>query len=300
MGADAEILVFGYDRYRRTVVPRLIELIGGAGPTPWFEDVCRRLGVYFEDEWRILAGALRQRPTDLARHCTWLGADLRHLGQPPVSRDAWLRLGRGTETRRLMAELRAVVHGVRPAPAETGLEAGRWEQIRCSSGACPERFHCLLHERAGPPAPEMLYWLFEALAMDCCIGERRFVGRNATPDDFRPVLRDLGVPPGDRLAELFDALGSRGAALGHTGAGADGIHGWLIPAEAADLATRLDRLDLPVVAPTDDAMSEAHRATSRGAGFSWPRLTLSFVRIMAHRAAAGGHGLLFGHDVSAG
>ncbi|MFI5891786.1 hypothetical protein ACIA5D_16900 [Actinoplanes sp. NPDC051513] len=71
------ILVFDYDRYRATVVPGLIELIGGAGPTPWFEDVCRRLGQHFEGEWRDLVAELRKRPV------RDLGPD-RRLGAGPL------------------------------------------------------------------------------------------------------------------------------------------------------------------------------------------------------------------------
>ncbi|WP_327001132.1 hypothetical protein OHA72_39225 [Dactylosporangium sp. NBC_01737] len=87
MGADADVHVFDHDRYRHTVAPGLIELIGGAGPTPWFNGVCDRLGDGFGPTWRDLAAALRARPTDLARHCTWLGEDLCHRAgrRPPAT-----------------------------------------------------------------------------------------------------------------------------------------------------------------------------------------------------------------------
>jgi hypothetical protein len=270
VGADASVYVFDYDRYRRTVVPGLTGLIGGAGPTPWFDGLCERRGDGFEREWRQLAAALRQRPTDLARHCTWLGGDLRHPGRSPTARDGW-------EGRR-----------------------GRWDLVRCASGTCPERSRCLLHERVVPPASELtelLFILVDEATGECCVGLGRFVGRNATLHGLRPLLSDLGVPPGDRVLELFAALGGRGWANGFALGAADGIHGWLTPDETADLAGRLDPLDLPVVEPTDAAMREAHRATMDGGGFPWEPLTLSFLRIMAHRATRGGHGLLFGHDV---
>ncbi|GAB3840813.1 hypothetical protein [Dactylosporangium cerinum] len=187
MGADGTVHVFDYDRYRHTVVPGLIGLIGGAGPTPWFNDVCDRLGGGFEPGWRQLAAELRERPTDLARHCTWLGEDLRHPGRSPAARDAW-------EGRR-----------------------GRWDLVRCSSQTCPERTHCLLHERLGRARSELMEELFilvEAVTEDCCVGLGRFIGRNATLHGLRPLLSDLGVPAGDRVFELFAALGGRGWANG--------------------------------------------------------------------------------------
>ncbi|KUL21487.1 hypothetical protein [Actinoplanes awajinensis] len=262
MGADAEIFVFDYDRYRRTAVPGLVEVIGGAGVTPWLDGVCRRRGEHFAEEWLELADASRAAPVDLVAHCGWLGDDLRYLGALPESRVDWRR-------------------------------TGRWEQVRCSSGSCPERARCLLHERADRDTPEMLFWLFEAVVGECCVGEGRFLGRNMTLGALPPV-------PDGRVAELLVALGGRGAGLGHVPSGADGVHGWLVPAEAAELAGGLDRLDLPVVEPTDAAMNAAHGDVLRGAGHPWPELTLSFVRIMACRAAGSGHGLLFGHDVSTG
>jgi hypothetical protein len=268
VGADASLSVFDYDRYRHTVVPGLIGLIGGAGRTPWLDDVCDRLGDGFAPAWRDLAATLRERPTDLARHCTWLGGDLRHPGRSQAARDGW-------EGRR-----------------------GRWEVVRCASGTCPERSHCLLHERAAQPFSEptdVLSILVDAVTEDCCVGPARFVGRNATLHGLRPLLSDLGVPPGDRVFELFDALGGRGWANGFTLGAADGVHGWLTPPEAAELAGGLDPLALPAVGPTDAAMHEAHRATQRDGGPAWQPLTLSFVRIMAHRAAQDGHGLLFSH-----
>ncbi len=267
VGADAVVYVFDYQRYRRTVVPGLTELIGGAGPTPWLDGVCDRLGDGFEREWRALAAALQEQPTDLARHCTWLGADLRHPGRPPAVRDGW-------------------EHG------------GRWELVRCPSGTCPERAHCLLHEHLRRPATELMETLFilvDAVTAECGVGLGRFIGRNATLHGLLPLLRDLGVPPEDRVFELFAALGGRGWANGFALGVADGVHGWLTPDEAAELAGRLDPLDLPAVEPTDAAMRRAHHDTMRAGGPPWLPLTLAFVRIMAHRAAGGGHGLLFTH-----
>ncbi|MCO8276857.1 hypothetical protein M1L60_40385 [Actinoplanes sp. TRM 88003] len=209
MGADAEIYVFDYDRYRAEVVPRLLEVVGGAGPTPWFEGVCRRLGEHFEDEWRDLVEELRERPADWSRHCTFLGDDLRHLGPRPANRDAWARTGRREETRRLMDDLRHKRTTVEPPTA------AKWGQLRCASVTCPERTRCLLHEQAGEFGPDMLYWLYEAVAAECCVGEREFLGRNATLHDFVPTLRALGLSPTDPVFTLLEALGDRGGALGH-------------------------------------------------------------------------------------
>jgi hypothetical protein len=287
VGADAELLVFDYERYRRSVVPRLVELVGGAGTTPWLTGVDERLGEFFGEEWLELAATLQKQPVDLARHCTWLGDDLRPAGPVTAAR-------RNGDDGRLLRDLRDKLVGAEPAPVPPSGP----QQARCSSGTCPERSHCLLHEQAGPHAPEMLRWLFEAVTTECCLGERRFLGRNATLHDFRPVLHELGAAPDDQVLVLLDALGGRGAALGHTDIGPAGVHGWLTPAETPVLAGRLNRLDLPVIGTTDKAMSQAHGANLRGEGAPWRHLTLSYVRVMAHRAAAAGHGLLFGHDVS--
>jgi hypothetical protein len=61
MGADAYVHVVDHDRYRDTVVPGLTDLIGGAGPTPWLDGGCDRLGESFGSEWRDPAVALRER-----------------------------------------------------------------------------------------------------------------------------------------------------------------------------------------------------------------------------------------------
>ncbi len=90
VGADAEIFVFDYERYRGEVVPALVELLRTGEAVPWLAEVFQSappLGEHgYDVQWPRLAAELRERPTDLARFCTWLGNDLRYLGAAPVDR----------------------------------------------------------------------------------------------------------------------------------------------------------------------------------------------------------------------
>lgn len=275
MGSQAEIFVFDYERYCGEVVPALVELLRTGEAVPWLDDVFRSLTHMDEDgydvRWPRLASQLRDRPADLARHCTWLGGDLRYVGVDPVDR-------------------------------YTG------KQLTCRSVRCPERLHCRYHREVDRLAAEDLNELHEALVATRCLGPSQFLGRNSTPNDYVPVLHRQGVSAGDPLRGLLAALATRGAAVGYQFGVGEGIHGWLTVAETAELAVHLDRLDLPRYEPTFAAMEETFAAMedmmklSRGDSFiesQWQDMSLSFVRTVATIAANGGRAVLWGNSVLA-
>ncbi|MFG3700934.1 hypothetical protein ACGF5C_23930 [Micromonospora sp. NPDC047620] len=263
MGADAEIFVFDYGRYRSDVVPALLELLRTGEVVPWLDDVFRAAtpmdGQGYDVLWPRLASQLRERPTDLARYCTWLGPDLRYVGEDRVNR----------ATR---------------------------EQLTCPSLTCPERVRCPFRQDGDRHAVEELNTLHEALVAVCCLGPSQFVGRTVTPDYYLPVLERQGVPADDPLRALLAALARRGAALGYQYGVTEGIHGWLTVAETAELAARLGHLDLPRYEPTFAAMANL----SKRAGPTrreWQDVSLSFVRTVATIAAGAGRSVLWGNDV---
>ncbi|MCW3820014.1 hypothetical protein ONA91_36840 [Micromonospora sp. DR5-3] len=263
MGADAEIFVFDYQRYRDEVVPAFVELLRTGEPVPWLGEVFRSatpMGEYgYDVVWPRLAAQLREQPTDLARYCTWLGRDLRYLGGREVDRSAG-------------------------------------KLLTCSSLTCPERVRCRFHQGGDLQVVEELNALHEALVALRCLGPSQFLGRTITPNFYLPVLERQDVPTGDPLRNLLDALATRGAAVGYQFGVTEGIHGWLTVAETAELAARLDRLDLPRYQPTFAAMADR----SKRGGFSaseWQELSLSFVRTVATVAACAGRAVLWGHDV---
>ncbi|MER7891362.1 hypothetical protein ABTX15_16195 [Micromonospora sp. NPDC094482] len=79
----------------------------------------------------------------------------------------------------------------------------------------------------------------------------------------------------------------------------EGIHGWLDLPETAELAVRLDRLDLPRYEPTLTAMTD-HAKRDGFTADEWREMSLSFVRTMATIAAGEGRAVLWGNDVSPG
>ncbi|MBL7260596.1 hypothetical protein [Paractinoplanes lichenicola] len=88
VGADAEVFVFDYERYRQEIVPVLTGILRG-DPTPaWLEDLFRAARPMdqwgFDVQWPRMVEELQERPFDLAGHADWLGDDLRYLGEPPA------------------------------------------------------------------------------------------------------------------------------------------------------------------------------------------------------------------------
>ncbi|GAA1655445.1 hypothetical protein [Actinoplanes couchii] len=257
MGSDAELYVFDYHRYRTEVVAALVDLLRTGEPGDYLTGFLRAAEPRFDQlRDRIVAG-LGVQPADLARHCTYLGADLRYLhGEPRVDQ-------RNTLT--------------------------------CVSASCPERDRCVLHRQRN--AVEHLNVLYEALVWRRCLDRPRFVGRTFIPFTYDPLLDDLGVPAGDRLGRLLAALGTRGAVFGYTFGTTEGVHGWLTGDETAELASLLDALPLPRFAPTYEKMDELHTVSRQGGGPPWLGLSLAFVRTVATIAAAEGRAVLWGNDV---
>ncbi|MET3428808.1 hypothetical protein BJ973_008020 [Actinoplanes tereljensis] len=223
MGADAEIFVFDYERYRGEVVPVLTALLRTGLPASWLADLFTRAEHGYDQAWPRLADRYRAEPVDLARHCTWLGSDLRYAGPTRVDRSVGKR-------------------------------------VRCDAPSCPERTRCPFHRDSDPAGAESLNVLHEALVASRCLGPSVFLGRTITPDYYVPLLERLEVPAADPVRGLLDALATRGAALGHQYGVTEGIHGWLTVAETAELAATLNRLPLPRYPPTFAAMTAAAAA----------------------------------------
>ncbi|MFI7607227.1 hypothetical protein ACIBTV_19090 [Micromonospora sp. NPDC049366] len=264
MGADAEIFLFDHDRYRDQVVPALTELLRAGSVVPWLDAVfasATPMGGYGYDVlWTRLAERLREQPVDIARDWPWLGSDLRYVGERPHQRALGRHVGR---------------------PSGDGAERG--------SSRSPQ---------AGEPViVEELNALHEALVALYCLGPGQFLGRSVTPDFYLPVLDSQQVPAGDPLRSLLAALATRGAVLGDQFGVTEGIHGWLDVPETAELAVRLDRLDLPRCEPTFAAMADHARRGGYSPG-EWRELSLSFVRTMATIAADESRAVLWGNDVS--
>jgi hypothetical protein len=276
MGADAEVFLFDYRRYRDEVVPALLELLGAGRAPTWlteFIERCDEQEAYGRDWTGILIPYLRAHPTDVARYCTHLTADLAYRS------GEWTRRGWGAQT-----------------------------YSPCRSTGCPERGGCPMHEAqarrpsGGSEILELLNALFEGVVAVHCLTSSQFVGRSCYALDYLPLLTTLGVDAGDTVRELFAALELRGRVLGYQFGGSEGIHGWLTPAETVELGSRLRDLELPEYEATLDGMG-AHRQVGPEGGTSYPahefdRLSLSFVRTMAILAAEAGMGLLWGNDVS--
>jgi len=258
MGADAEIFVFDYERYRSEVVPALVQLLLAGEPEPWLGEVFQAAtpnGEYGYDViWPRLATQLADQPTDLVRHCTWLGDDLRYHEAEP--RDPLM--------------------------------------LTCPSSICPERRRCVFHQERH--AVEDLNALHEALVATRCLGKSQFVGRTITPYFYEPALDRLRVSAKDRVRELLAGLATRGAVVGYQVGDTEGIHGWLTGPETAELARRLDALPLPRYPATFEAMAERHKQTEY-THESWQDLSLSFVRTVSAIAAEDRKAVLWGNDV---
>lgn len=262
MGADADLHVFDYERYRTEVVPAFVAMVRTGEPPAWLAEIVRAGSADPDDfySWADLVRRLRDRPVDLARYCSFLGDDLRYLGSRPVDRT-------------------------------TGA------QLACQSSDYPARAWCLIHQDRDRSEVETLNTLHEAVVSVLCLGESQFVGRSVTPYYYRAVLERKGVPAGDPVRGLLDVLATRGAVIGYQFGGTEGIHGWLTPAETASLAAELDQLDLPRYEPSFAAMAAVRRAAGRESQTEWAELSLSFVRTVAVIAARDGKGVLWGNDV---
>ena len=177
-----------------------------------------------------------------------------------------------------------------------------WEQRSCKSDDCPERDHCPFHGLGSPSIAEQVNWLFQIAVSICCLGGSQFVGRSWTVSRYSELLLALGVPEDDPVLSLLARLGKRGFVIGYQfGFGFEGINGWLDPSETADLAGRLDLLQLPRYQTSFAAMERLRMPGAAGGyeyeGFSFAALSLSFVRTVAAIAAQERKGLLWGVGV---
>jgi hypothetical protein len=170
------------------------------------------------------------------------------------------------------------------------------KQLTCPSLTCPERVRCRFHQDGDQHAVEELNALHEALVAVRCLGPSQFLGRSVTPHFYVPVLERQDVPATDPLRGLLAALATRGAALGYQFGVTEGIHGWLTVAETAELAARLDGLNLPRYEPTFAAIANQSRHTGFTAS-EWQDVSLSFVRTVATIAANAGRAVLWGNDI---
>lgn len=177
-----------------------------------------------------------------------------------------------------------------------------WEQRSCTSDDCPEREHCPFHCVGSPSIAEQVNWLFQIGVSIWCLGRSQFVGRSWTVSRYSELLPALGVPEDDPILNLLALLGKRGFVIGYQfGFGSEGINGWLDPSETADLARRLDLLQLPRYETSFAAMERLRMPGADGGyeyqGFSFEALSLSFVRTVALIAAKEGKGLLWGNGL---
>lgn len=177
-----------------------------------------------------------------------------------------------------------------------------WEQRVCISDDCPEREHCPFHRSGSPSIAEQVNWLFRIAVSVNCLGRSQFVGRSWTVSRYSEILPALGVREEDPILKLLALLGKRGFVIGYQfGFGFEGINGWLYASETAELATRLDVLQLPRYEPSFEAMEQLRLPGAEGGyeypGFSFEDLSLSFVRTVAMIAAEEHKGLLWGNNV---
>lgn len=276
MGTTTELYLLDYHRYRFEVVPALVRLLRTGEPTSWLADVLTPESRGDPGRVAALLGRLRSRRTDLLRHCGQLGEDLRST-EPASPAPAAGRPTPGTTS-----------GSGRPVPVPG---------TACPSAQCPERQSCPLHVGREPWLIDTMRGVYQAAVVARCLGPSQHLGPVRT---YTSTLTELGVASPDELHGLLRALWSRGTTLSH--APDHGIQGWLTPAEADELARRLDALALPRYEPTFAAMSAQLRPCPDGQGYpteGLDRLSLSFVRTVAHLAGQRGHGVLCGVSLTA-
>jgi hypothetical protein len=273
MGADANLFVFDYAKYRAEVVPGFAALLRDGVAAEWMLEVQRREreAVGLEDYRAAISEVMGA--VDLGAHCSYLGEDWSVAGPVAGSRNLY--------------------------------ELG-WETRACWSESCAARGRCPFHCSAGTAVEDLLFWFQKSVAVRC-LGEGQFLGRSVDCYFYWEGLEELGAPT--RVRELLELLGRRGFMVGYRWVvGTDGIHGWLDPEETQELGERLFALDLPDYECSFAAMRgfQTMRNLAEGTGreFLWPayehpeysfeRLSLSYVRTVCQLAAREGKGVLWG------
>jgi hypothetical protein len=154
---------------------------------------------------------------------------------------------------------------------------------------------------------EGLLRLYQDAVVKGCLGPCQFLGRSIDVYFYWDILTALGVGKRAPLRRLLKNLGRRGFAMGYAfTAGGDGVHGWLSPAETAELASGLFALPLPDYPVSFAEMQKFVRRqpspdfplrTYDHPTASFEELSLSFLRTVAFLAARENRGLLWGNDI---
>jgi len=284
MGADARLFLFDYELYQGDVLPAFLRLIGDGSADDWMLELHRMHtdGVSFNECLAHHSATLA--PVEILKYCTYLDSDL--------------------AVRKIVSE----PHNL--------YDCG-WETRACRSGDCVVRERCPFHFLEGPQqtiAVDYLLRLFQMVVADRCLGPGQFLGRSIDCFFYWETLDELGVAPADPIRLLLQRLGRRGFLIGYEFvAGTDGIHGWLRPDEAKELAERLFAFDLPEYERSFAAMEKFKQVRNIledravGLDFRWPayeqasgsfeRLSLSFVRTVCNLAAREGKGVLWGNGI---
>ncbi len=284
MGADARLYVFDYELYRNLVVPTFARLMFGGPVDTWLLDVLR------SDEVESLFGEPNSTlvgfaPQGFWESCTYLDAEL------------------------------AVTKTFQNPDGEY---PGPWEARACQNRSCSIRDQCPLHRGRGdqlnPVADDWTRWIWKAIVARC-LGSGQFLGRSVDCFFYWSLLDELCVPVTHPIRILLERLGRRGIVLGYRGSsGTEGIHGWLSPAEAKELAEHLFALRLPDYDYSFVAM-EGFRVQRdilegrvpglefQGMAYdnpngSFEELSLSYVRTVCSLAAREGKGVLWGNGIA--
>jgi hypothetical protein len=262
VGADASIFVFDYERYRSEIVPALVELLRTGEPVRWLREVFREATpdreYGYDLAWPRMAHRLADQPIDLAKHCQWMGEDLRYLGD----------------------------------------EAPDRLTLICPSLTCPERGHCVFHrERHAVEELNALHEALVAtrcLGRSQFLGRNftpycyeQVLDRHAVPADDR--VRELLAALGMRGAVLGYQFGVTEGIHGwlsieETAELAGRLDGLPLPRFEPAFATMYERHQ---ASRRDGDSNEA-----------WQELSLSFVRTVSAIAAGLGRAVLWGNDVS--
>lgn len=262
MGSDGTVFIFDDTAFAHDVAPALDALVSTGARAPWLNDLlARRSRGYLE----ITTALVENRGFSFHDVCAYLDDNFAFEDREA---DQW---------------------------------SYSWDNRACSSSTCPARHICPLHRSTAQGAAVEFNWLFEACIVDRTLGEGQFTGRTVSPLWYFDELSALGVRTDGEIGRLLRKLEFRGFVAGYQFGNSDGIHGWLYADETRRLVEALSGLDLPLVEQSFPGMRALHRP---GAGYhvpdgySWKRLSLAFLRTVAHLAVAESKGILWGNDVA--
>ncbi|MEM6926436.1 MAG: hypothetical protein AAF602_05880 [Myxococcota bacterium] len=266
MGSDAEICLFDHGRYVEYVVPALKGWLLGRELAKPDATAIAEVQLLDASEQAELRGRFAAAPVDLDAHCEHLDVTSFAVLAPPA------------------------IEARRP----------RWADRACRSKSCTLRGACHWHVRGAWGDAERVNLMLEVLISRHCLGERQFVGRSSVPSDLVELLDGTSSAAATAARALLDRLGRRGFTVGYTFANGDGTRGWLDPSESGILHDALCELPLPRVPPTFEGMRAFHRpglGYRPPDGWSFPELSLAFVKTVAGLASRQGLGVVWGNDV---